>query len=148
MQTQGQQNYSKRPRQSNQGRRDWVREFRDKWITEGIDKEGVDFASELGSFVNKQGLSTSQIRNVFGELKRIQMKGFKNEKTAFILLKPKMAYANTKNDKGGLKELGKIFDKAYSLIDTQQEENGEKQFNNLVNFMEAVLAYHRHYGGK
>jgi len=146
------ENYQKNQRgkssqQSKPPRRDWQNEFKDRWILEGIDKECVDFASEFGSFVHKQELSTSQIRNVFGELKRIQMRGFQNEKTAFILLKPKMAYAVRRAGKGGLKELMKVFNKAYNLIDTESVA-GERHFNNLVYFLEAVLAYHKYYGGK
>jgi len=142
-------NQGGRPGHSSQQGRNWENEFKERWITEGIDKECVDFASDFGSFVKGQGLSTSQIRNVFGELKRIQMRGFQNqnEKTAFILLKPKMAYSVKRSGRGGLKELMKVFNKAYNLIDTESEQ-GEKQFNNLVYFLEAVLAYHKSYGGK
>jgi len=128
-------------------KRNWTQEFDPQWIKKGITKTGIDFCDEFGKFLTKQDLSTSQIRNVFGEIKRIQMKGFESEKTAFLLLKPKMSYAVSREGKGGLKELSKVFNKAYDAVDTESD-NGTTHFNNLVDFMESVLAYHKAYGGK
>ena len=125
--------------------RNWKSDFKKEWITDGIDKNGVKFTDDFGRFLSRQ-LSTSQIRNIYGELKRIQMKGFANEKTAFILLKPKMAYATAKSK--SLKPLKDVFNEAFDAIDTSNNEKGEKHFENLMDFMEAVLAYHKAYGGK
>ncbi len=70
------------------------------------------------------------------------MKGFNKEQTAFLLLRPKMAYADKRHENDGLKALKEIFDKAYL------EVNDSDHFNNLMNFMEATLAYHKSFGGK
>ncbi|PSR05962.1 MAG: type III-A CRISPR-associated protein Csm2 [Bacteroidetes bacterium SW_10_40_5] len=131
----------------NQPPRQWVDDFDPKWIQKGIDKTGISFCEKFGKFLKEQNLSSSQIRNVFGELKRIQMKGFESEKTAFLLLKPKMSYAVSREGKESLKELSKVFNKAYDAVDTESD-NGTTHFNNLVDFMESVLAYHKAYGGK
>lgn len=133
--------------QQQQQRRDWVKEFDPNWIKKGITKTGIEFCDDFGHFLTKQDLSTSQIRNVFGEIKRIQMKGFDNEKTAFLLLKPKMSYAVSREGKGGLKLLAKVFNKAYDAVDVESDQ-GTTHFNHLVDFMESVLAYHKAYGGK
>jgi len=136
-----------RPEPSSRDTRNWEEEFRESWILEDIDKKCIEFARDLGWYINKQGMSTTQIRNVFGELKRIQMKGLQHNKSAFYLLKPKMAYSVARNARGGIKDLAKVFDKAYSLIDPETPQ-GKKQYSNLIDFMEAVLAYHKYYGGK
>jgi CRISPR-associated protein Csm2 len=127
--------------------KDYLKDFKTEWITKGIDKSCIEFTDEFGRFLKNNELTTSQIRNVFGELKRIQMKGFKNEKTAFLLLKPKMAYAVARDGKKGLQQLTKVFNKAYSLVDTESDA-GAKHFENLMDLMESILAYHKAYGGK
>ncbi len=127
--------------------RNWKEEFKPEWITNGITKDCVKFSEDFGKFAAENKLSTSQFRNVFGELKRIQMGGFIKERTSFILLKPKMAYAYSRKKNEGLKQLKNIFDKAYDVVDTKSDM-GKKHFNNLVNFMEAILSYHKIYGGK
>lgn len=122
--------------------KDWAAEFKKEWILQGIDKDCIEFTKKFGQFLRVKGLSSSQIRNVYGELKRIQMKGFNKEQTAFLLLRPKMAYADKRHENDGLKALKEIFDKAYL------EVNDSDHFNNLMNFMEATLAYHKSFGGK
>ena len=117
-------------------------EFKAEWIKKGIDKECVSFSDKFGRFLSKNGLTTSQIRNVYGELKRIEMKGYKQERTAFLLLKPKMAYAVARDGKPGLKQLTDIFQLAYNQVEN------EGHFKNLMDFMESILAYHKAYGGK
>jgi len=120
----------------------WQAEFNDQWITKGIDRSCIDYADRFGKYLKNNDLTTSQIRNVFGELKRIQMKGFQKEESAFLLLKPKMAYAVKRHGKMGLEALKQVFDKAYACV------HSDKEFQNLVNFMEAILAFHKSYGGK
>ena len=135
--------------------------FKKEWITEGIDEETVDFADKLGNYLcpiepdrynpNKMKLSinamsTSQIRNVFGEVKRIQAKGWKEEKSSFFLLRPKIAYAEArvvaKTSNSRIKDFRKVMDKAHL------EVKDEFHFQNFVDLLEAILAYHKFYGGK
>ncbi len=126
--------------------KNWGKEFQSQWIKDGIDKKAVEYSDEFGKFLKYKNLSSSQIRNVYGELKRIQMKGLKNEKTAFLLLKPKLAYASVRDNSRGLKPLQEVFNKAFDAVDLESE-NAEKRFQNLMDFMEAVLAYHKAHGG-
>jgi CRISPR-associated protein Csm2 len=127
-----------------------------KWVQNGIDEDTIKMASEWGKHlvepngrqVDQDALTTSQIRNVFGELRRIQLNGYKNEKTAFLLIKPKLAYAVKRHKKKGVDLFYQLFCFAYDAIDFKNDEKGEKQFENLMNFMEAVLAYHKYHGGK
>jgi CRISPR-associated protein Csm2 len=124
---------------------DFAGEFKAEWIVKGVDQNTVSFADRIGKFLCKNGLSTSQIRNVFGEIKRIEIKGFEKEKSAFYLLKPKMAYAASRVEKHkaqGINELKRVFDLAH-----RQVEN-ETTYKNFVDFFESILAYHKAYGGR
>ena len=116
--------------------------FNSKWISDGITQETVVFSDKLGKFIQEKGLTASQIRNVFGEIKRIQMKGFAAEKSSFYLLKPKMAYAAKRQNDHGIKSFKKYFDMAHEHV------TDEKTYKNFVDFFESILAYHKAYGGK
>ena len=124
--------------------------FRDSWIKESIDRDGIEFAKKLGTSIkggSRDGFSTSQIRNVFGEVKRIQMlykkKDFSSAKTSFLLLSPKIAYAVQRANKDKAKTFKRYFDKMHSAVDPDNPSH----FQNFVNFLEAILAYHKAAGG-
>ena len=129
-------------------------EFKSEWVRNGIDENAVSFAQKFGKHLcplyegkpSKQALTTSQIRNFFGEVKRIQDKGFDKEKASFLLLKPKLAYAEArvlqKSGKSRISDFRKVMDKAHEAV------SNDTQFLNFVNFLEATLAYHKFYGGK
>lgn len=119
-----------------------------KWIKTGIDSATVIFADDFGKQVASADLTTSQIRTVFGEMRRIQLNNYVPEKTSFILLKPKLAYAVKRHNKKGLTDFYKFFSIAYDAVDTSNDENGAKHFGNMMQLMEAVLAYHKYHGGK
>lgn len=113
-----------------------------EWIINGATPDLVDFAEQVGEFMAKNGLTNSKIRNVYGEVKRIQMGEFEKEKSSFYLLKPKVAYALGRDEKNeGLKLFKKIFDKCFEHVKDQ------KSYLNFCNLMEAILAYHKAYGG-
>lgn len=116
--------------------------FNPAWITTGITLETVGFSERLGQFVQLERLTTSQIRNVFGEIKRIQLKGFDNERPSFFLLKPKMAYAAKRADNRGIHTFKRYFDMAHALV------TDKNTYQNFVDFFESVLAYHKAYGGR
>lgn len=118
-----------------------IQEMDPKWITDAIDEKAIKFTEKLGKKLAKIKLSSSQIRNVYGEMKRIQLKGFNNEKTAFLLLKPKLAYAKSR-DKNAMGTFEPILQNALNAVKT------EAHYQNLMDFMEAILAYHKSYGGK
>lgn len=88
-------------------------------------------------------LSTSQIRKFFGSIKRIQA-SFEKSKGEILLLDPKLAYAMGR-DKGD----SKIKD-LYPLLSPMIREIKEDKakFNNFVNTLEAIVAYHKAAGGE
>lgn len=119
-----------------------------KWVRNEIDKDTVTFADVFGKELKEGELTTSQIRIVFGEMRRIQLNKYVPEKTSFILLKPKLAYAVKRHNKKGLTDFYKFFSIAYDAVDTKDDENGAKHFGNMMQLMEAVLAYHKYHGGR
>ena len=117
--------------------------YNNTWITNEATKELVAYAEEAGKFMAANGLTNSKIRSIYGEIKRIQMGIFEKEKAAFFLLKPKVAYALGRDDKNeGLKLFKLIFDKCSNDVSNQ------KTYQNFCNFIEAILAYHKAFGGK
>jgi len=118
-------------------------EYKPQWITSFADNSLVEYAEKAGRYMARRGLTNSKIRSIYGEIKRIQMSEFEKEKSAFILLKPKVAYALGRDaNNEGLKLFKEIFDMSSADVTNQ------KCFQNFCNFMEAILAYHKAYGGK
>ncbi len=129
--------------------------FKSVWIKDGIDEQTVAFAQEFGEYLcdkqpdlrlGRMAMTTSQIRNVFGEVKRIQAKGYALEKSAFLLLRPKIAYAEArvkaKSGKSRIEDFRKVMEQAHLAVSNDQ------QFQNFVDFFEATLAYHKAAGGR
>ena len=60
-----------------------VSEFKTIWISDKVDEDMINFTEKAGKTMKQKGLTTSQIRNVYGEIKRIQVAGLEKEKTSF-----------------------------------------------------------------
>jgi CRISPR-associated protein Csm2 len=128
--------------------------FKKEWILSGADKDMIKYAEEFGEYMAPKGkdkneknrdnqcLTKSQIRNVFGELKRIQG-DFKSNKSSFYLLKAKVAYAEGRNNTMGMRLFKLAFDEGWNYVG-----DNEKYFINFCYFIEAILAYHKAHGGK
>lgn len=110
----------------------------------------VCFGERLGGYCAVTGISSSQIRNVYGQIKSLEMGIAKqpanNQIDAISLRKilvliPRLAYA-AKREGGGLIQLSDIFSSAIKLTETVGD------FMRLSQFFEATLAYHKAYGGK
>lgn len=125
--------------------KDWMRNnpLSTEWITKEADSAMVDYTEKAGQFMAKNGLTNSKIRSIYGEIKRIQMGSFETEKASFLLLRPKVAYAYGRDDRNkGLELFKEIFDT------TSVQVTNQKSFINFSNFFEAILAYHKAYGGR
>lgn len=117
--------------------------FQECWITKEADEQLVIFAEKAGKYLKENNLTNSQIRNVYGEIKRIQMKGYEKEKASFFLLRPKVAYALGRDSQNkGLKLFSLIFNSSAQAV------NNDKSYRNFCNLIEAILAYHKANGGK
>lgn len=121
--------------------------FKRDWITNQIDSEAVKYAEELGTALKNTNFTTSQFRNFYGEIKRIQLKGIGKNISAFHLLRPKLAYSAKRANSTGASTFKREMDKAIEA--TQIDQPGyEKRFKNLCDMLEAILAYHKSVGGQ
>lgn len=117
--------------------------YNKNWIKNGATADMIKYAEEAGKFMADNKLTNSKIRSIYGEIKRIQMGEFEKEISSFYLLKPKVAYALGRDENNdGLKLFKLIFD----LCSVDVED--QKTYHNFCNLIEAILAYHKAYGGK
>lgn len=118
-------------------------------IEMGFTKESLDYAEGVGKFINR--VSTSQIRNAYGELTRIKMKSDNTLKVSELLMvKPKLAYA-VGRAQSNQDQYEFLANNLYYAIDIVAEAAPDRQmdfFNNFASFFEAILAYHKANGGK
>jgi CRISPR-associated protein Csm2 len=114
----------------------------------------VRWADQLGNDLKNAGLTTSQIRALFGEVRQIQAQwglskeGREKALRRFILLKPKMDYRARKERGKAVQGLVNVLRPA--LEEVVKEKDPQKQdanFQRFVEFFEAILAYHKAYGG-
>lgn len=138
-------NYSGRNRQGprNQrqtGNRGQVATYKlpDRVIEEGGEPL-IEAAEKLGEKLARN-LKTSQIRRVYGAVKKIQMSD-EFHRNELVMLKPKLAYAAARNN-----AVMDLKDALTQAID--QVGDDPKKFKNFVDFFEAILAYHRAAGGQ
>ncbi len=129
--------------QPDRGQAEIVAQFKAEWITKEIDKECVDFCDRVAHYLADKKVSSSLLRNIYGELKRIEAKGFAQCRTDFFLMQPKIAYTIARNDK---KEAAQLFNDVYRKMANSTVT--EKHFDNLVRMCEAIIAYHKTYNPK
>lgn len=111
----------------------------------------VQTSDRLGAALAKP-LSTSQIRSIYSEVLRIKANWLESgreakekkerAKRAFILLRPKMQY-RARKEGGAVRQLVDVLEPAAKFVN-----NDEKNFRRFFDFFQAILAYHKAYGGK
>ncbi|WP_083757315.1 type III-A CRISPR-associated protein Csm2 [Carboxydothermus hydrogenoformans] len=115
----------------------------DKFLNPIEDPKGellISSAEKLGSFLARVAkMTTSQIRNLYTEAKSINYKD-SDGPYRVNLLRAKFAYIAGRYSQ--VRDLQKIADKALAQIDSYEK------FKRFIDFFEAVVAYHRAYGGK
>ncbi|MBK7886865.1 MAG: type III-A CRISPR-associated protein Csm2 [Bacteroidetes bacterium] len=82
------------------------------------------------------------MRNYYSEVKRIQMKGLRNNEADFLLLKPKLAYSAVKAKRKGALLFQERMEEAHAAVDSGKPD-AEKRFKNFCDLLEAILAYHK-----
>jgi len=120
----------------------------------------VKHAELIGQQIAEAKLTTNQIRNVYGPVRQIELtwpdltdhnsdpdrrradKAFRQ----VLLLKPKLGYLAAKDNK--LASLEKFFSVAIDEIAAAPIQERRVRFSRFVEFFEAILAYHKKYGGK
>lgn len=101
----------------------------------------VELAERVGKQVKNDGLTTNQIRNIYGLAKKMEMKGFSAHE--LMMLKPKMAYAAARASGRGAQILSKVLSDAIDAVGSDASK-----FPRFVDLFEAILAYHKAAGGK
>lgn len=128
------------------------KKFKSTWIADDFGVETIEFAENFGEYLAKNRLTTSQIRNIFGEVKRIQInyndysENNKDFFKDFLLLRPKIAYAAKRAGSRGIEAFKNVMDKAHFSVTSADDKS--KAFQNFVDFFEAILAYHKANGGR
>jgi len=121
----------------------------------------VKQAELIGQQAAEARLTTNQIRNVYGPVRQIELTWpVLNERSTaqdrelagksyrdVVLLKPKLGYLAARDPK--LATLEKLFGAAIDEISAVTDERERRaRFKRFVEFFEAILAYHKKYGGK
>ena len=125
-------------------------------ITDQTGQTLVSEAKALAKQISKN-LKASQVRKIFTEVRKIEALWEQSKKRQaalrrLVMLKPKLAYQEKRQEnKNGspLKPLSMALAAAIDVV--ANEQNADKQdeyFRNFVDFFEAVLAYHKYFGGK
>ena len=115
-----------------------------KIIEEGDSVLLVKIAENLGKQLGRQ-LTTSQIRNIFGTVRQVEMSWSPQsdaEEQAWaarqlMLLKPKLAYQAKRERGRGVAQLAEVLTPSIDMVG-----NDRQKFQNFVDFFEAILAYH------
>lgn len=124
--------------------------FQGDWVADRIVNDSVVYAEKLGGRLKNDGFTSSQFRNFYGELKRIQLKGIESNISSFHLLKPKLAYSAGRAKKNEARGAKLFKNEILTMIEAVKidEEGYLKRFNNFCDMVEAVLAYHKAAGGR
>jgi CRISPR-associated protein Csm2 len=112
----------------------------------------VKVADAFAKDLKGTGLTTAQIRALFGEVRQIEaeweMESKKQEAyRRLVLLKPKMAYRARKERGQAVRMLVDVLDKALDQVIKSDPSKRDANFRRFVEFFEAILAYHKAYGG-
>ena len=107
---------------------------------DGTGTELIQFAREAGEYLasgsDRERLSVSQIRNVLDDIQR--MRTF--DENRLQMLRPRLAYAAGRHQ-GPVKDL-------QGIVDTAIEMTNAGNFKHFKDLVEAIVGYHRYYGGK
>lgn len=131
-----------------------------EWMTKGIDFDTDSFAHDFGNELAEEGLSKTQIRNVFGEVKRLEMKVQDKQpnesiRPDFVLLRSKFAYAIKRAESRYNKDMFARYKKVIWAAQEAVLKGSEEDYNvfrkrliRFAQFFEAILAYHKVHGGR
>ncbi|HOQ31672.1 MAG TPA: type III-A CRISPR-associated protein Csm2 [Candidatus Hydrogenedens sp.] len=126
------------------------KEFLKRMVMEGIDNKFIEEAEEYGEYLVKTAnLTTTQIRRIFGHVKKIE--NFQEPKKfipQLLMLKPMLAYTAKRHESVGF--LQEVLENAIDAVTdtTIADDNRTARFRLFCAGFEAILAYHKAKGGK
>ncbi|WP_448594328.1 type III-A CRISPR-associated protein Csm2 [Thermoflexus hugenholtzii] len=113
----------------------------------------VKVSQALGRELARRNLTTHQLRNLFGEIRRIEKEWQQQQGRSgqldpttwrrLQLLKPRMAYQAARLRSDAMRPLIEALERAIDRIERDPE-----RFRRFVDFFEAIVAYHRFYQEK
>jgi CRISPR-associated protein Csm2 len=119
-------------------------------IAQGDPEVLVKWAEDIGKAIARQ-VTSSQIRNIFGTARQIQLRWPNDPQAAYrdaVLLRPKLGYFAKRERGRGMEDLRRVLSPALEVMSqTKDPDEQRKRFNHFVDFFEAILAYHKAYGG-
>jgi CRISPR-associated protein Csm2 len=115
-------------------------------VSGGINNNFIEDAKIFGDFIHND-VTTTQIRNVFGSVKKMEVKGLL-DLSGLLLLKPKIEYANKRANKKRFREFADELIEAIDSVEKAEIKKREQCFKNFCKGFEAIIAYHRASGGK
>jgi CRISPR type III-A-associated protein Csm2 len=140
-------------------------EFKTSWITDKLDEKGIDYLENFGFYLCDKkdanafspgfnAATSTQLRNVFSEVKRIHAKVVSQSegddadwRHDFVMLRPKIAYnaarvLSQKRD-NRIKQFRELMELAHQAVGEDKDN-----FLRFSQFTEAIIAYHKVYGGQ
>ncbi|NMB54839.1 MAG: type III-A CRISPR-associated protein Csm2 [Leptolinea sp.] len=117
-------------------------------------QELVKQAELLGNSLVRGNVTRSQMRSIFSEARQIEASwGKRNTALRLSMLKPKLAYQKARQNRDSEQAFGGLVSDLSAGIDVVLDpkvsvEERDKRFTKLMNYFEAVLAYHRAAGGR
>lgn len=98
-----------------------------------------DYIDKIKSFVRStyKNMTSSQLRNVFSRVKKAR------DCKELMLLRPKIAYVAGRSESKDMKTMVFLLDRLIENVG----DNPDKM-ERFQSFFEAVIAYHKYYGGK
>lgn len=119
-------------------------------VVQGDPETLVTWAEDIGKAIARQ-VTSSQIRNIFGAARQIQLRWPTDPQSAYrdaVLLRPKLSYFAKRERGRGMEELKRVLAPALEVMSQGKDlDEQQKRFNRFVDFFEAILAYHKAYGG-
>ena len=110
--------------------------------------KGGGYAEQVAKAV-KRDLKTTQLRKFFSEIKanerELKEKGWGGIKAEFYLMRPNLAYAKARNLVPD--NFFKLMDVCMKQVDKGDDEQKKENYKRFVQFLEAIVAYHKYYGG-
>jgi CRISPR-associated protein Csm2 len=109
----------------------------------------VKVAEKQGRELFQNQLTSSQIRLVFGQVRRIEamwrIEGQRDQaRKLLILLKPRLSYQAAKESKKlGVGDLASLVTEGIDAVISGSAEGIDERFVRFVDWFEALLAYHR-----
>lgn len=121
-------------------------------VRNGIDKafiEGAD-AYWAGNKKAREAITTTQIRNVFGTVKKMELTGTYNA-AQLLLLRPRLQWAlarASRDNKPHFETFVAILENGINAVVEGTAAEQQEKFNRFCQGFEAILAYHKAHGGK